>query len=241
MYAWDETIASRGAQEIASCCLKHLKNVTTQQHVIAYSDMCTGQNRNIKLALMWLKVVQSSQNTIEIIDHKFLYSGHSYLPNDADFGTIEKSIRKKNLLYIPTDYYTIIQQCRKHKKFILHEMKRDDFVSTKSLENAILRRRKNTNGEDVNWLKICWIRVLKNKPYTMLYKNSFDENAEFKTLDLSHRLGRPQKFENIILSPLYDNARPVTSEKFNDMMDLLPYIPPIHHNYFKQLSRNEKN
>lgn len=64
-------------------------------------------------------------------------------------------------------------------------MKWDDFVSMKPLENAILRRRKNTNGEDVNWLKICWIRVLKNKLYTMLYKTSFDENVEFKTLDLS--------------------------------------------------------
>ncbi|KYM75996.1 hypothetical protein ALC53_13481 [Atta colombica] len=31
-----------GSQEIASCCSRHLQNVTTQSHVIAYSDMCTG-------------------------------------------------------------------------------------------------------------------------------------------------------------------------------------------------------
>lgn len=56
----------------------------------------TGQDRNLKLTLMWLKVVQSTKNAVELINHKFLYSGHSYLPNDADFGTIESTIRKKD-------------------------------------------------------------------------------------------------------------------------------------------------
>jgi len=51
MYVWDETTTSRGSQEIASCCLRHLQNIT-QSHVIAYSDMCTGQNRNLQMALM---------------------------------------------------------------------------------------------------------------------------------------------------------------------------------------------
>ena len=61
--------------------------------------MCTEQNRNLQMALMWLRVVQSLENNIEIIDHKFLISGHSYLPNDADFGIIEMALRKKNFLY----------------------------------------------------------------------------------------------------------------------------------------------
>ena len=73
--------------------------------------MCTGQNRNIQMALMWLRVFQSSENNIEIIGHKFLLSGHSYLPNDADFGVIEMALRKKNFLYTPEDYYEIIKQC----------------------------------------------------------------------------------------------------------------------------------
>jgi len=41
------------------------------------------------MALMWLRVVQSLENNIEVIDHKFLLSEHSYRPNDADFGIIE--------------------------------------------------------------------------------------------------------------------------------------------------------
>ena len=76
-------------------------------------------------------------------------------------------------------------------------MKRDDFVSTKRLENAILRRRQNTNGEEINWLNICWIRVLKNNQNTLLYKTSFDENAKFRTLDLRFKIPQARKTTNI--------------------------------------------
>lgn len=74
LYVWDETTASRGAQEVASCILVHMQDITTQKHVIAYSDACSGQNRNIKVALTWMKIAQSSNNNIETVDHKFLVS-----------------------------------------------------------------------------------------------------------------------------------------------------------------------
>ena len=92
---------------------------------------------------MWLKVVQSLDNNIDIIDHKFLLSGHSYLPNDADFG-IKNGIAKKNFLYTPQDYYDVITQCRKRDKFILHEMKRENFIATKNLKNVIKKQIKRT-------------------------------------------------------------------------------------------------
>lgn len=117
--------------------------------------MCTEKNRNFKLALMWVKVAQSPKKGVQIINLNFLYSGHSYLPNDADFGTID---------------HTIIEQHRKYKKFILHDTKQADFVPIKPIEVAILSRRKNINGEEVNCLKICWIRVLKGKLYTIFYQ-----------------------------------------------------------------------
>ena len=65
MNAWDETVrerTSRGSQEVASCILKHLKNIRNQKHIIAYSGMCAGQNRNMKLAVTWFKIVQSAEN-----------------------------------------------------------------------------------------------------------------------------------------------------------------------------------
>lgn len=62
------------------------------------------------------------------------------------------------------------------------------------------------------------------------------EDTDFKTLDLSPTCwGRSLKFERIALTPLYNDARPITYEKYKDMEQLLPYILPVHHEYFETL------
>ena len=53
MYLWDESTASRGADEAAATLLLHIKNHVKMTRLICYSDCCGGQNRNIQLALMW--------------------------------------------------------------------------------------------------------------------------------------------------------------------------------------------
>jgi hypothetical protein len=82
-----------------------------------------------KLALTWVKIVQSSENDIEIVDHKFLISSHSYLPNDRDFGVIEMVLREKDILYTPNDYYSVIAACRR-KPFTVHNMEEKDYFNT---------------------------------------------------------------------------------------------------------------
>ena len=86
-----------------------------------------------KVALTWMKIVQSSDNNIEIVDHKFLVSGHSILRNDRDLDLIEMRIRKANYSYIPEHYYELIELCRK-KSFL-------SIFATKFF-----------------WLKIQWMR-----------------------------------------------------------------------------------
>jgi len=58
-------------------------------------------------------------------------------------------------------------------------MRQEDFVSTKLLEDAIFKRVKNSDGESINWLKICWMRFVRNKPYKIFYKTSMNENENF--------------------------------------------------------------
>ena len=72
---WDETQASRGSQEIASCLLRYCKTLpTTVNHITAYSDYCGEQNRNENIALTWMYIVQSKNYTVRSVDHKFFLS-----------------------------------------------------------------------------------------------------------------------------------------------------------------------
>ncbi|XP_038221196.1 uncharacterized protein LOC119839077 [Zerene cesonia] len=68
MFTWDESVASRGPQEIASCILYFLKHIVKCKHLIMFSDQCGGQNRNIKMALFCQYIVSSSEYTTIKID-----------------------------------------------------------------------------------------------------------------------------------------------------------------------------
>ena len=115
MYVWPECTASRGSQEISSCLLKHFKASNFEaSHLIAFSDACGGQNRNINIACFWMYVAGCQDYNYTLIDHKFMISGHSYLPNDRDFGSIEKANRKTQHIFVPDDWCSLIENAR-HK------------------------------------------------------------------------------------------------------------------------------
>jgi hypothetical protein len=82
------------------------------------------------------------------------------------------------------------------------------------LEKSVSRRTINTDQNEVNWLKIQWIRFYYDIPYKMFYKLTLDEKEEFLTLDLSPKRGRPRRYSQIEMDPLYAGARPVTAAKY---------------------------
>lgn len=228
MYVWNETIASRGSQEIASCLAVHIRSqANNKKHLIAYSDTCTGQNRNKKLAPTWMKVHTEETNSLEFIDHKFM-------KNDSDFGNIEVAAKNKTH-YVPNDWYEKIGTASKKNMFKVYEMKQDEFKSTAQLEKAAVKKNKNTAGAKVNWLQIQWIRFVKDEPHKMFYKLTLDEDIPFDCLSLPLNKSTKHTFADIKQRKLYTALRPVTAAKKEDMLNLLAYVPPIHHEFFNNL------
>ena len=117
-HLWHEGMASRGAQDIASCVLKYLKDTKpTATHLVTYSDSCGGQNRNKNFLSLWLYIVASDEFPITMVDQKFMTVGYSYLPNDRDFGSIETERRKRNSLCIPAEWAQLIRDSREKTVF----------------------------------------------------------------------------------------------------------------------------
>ena len=108
MYMWHEAIAARGAMEIGSCLLRHISTMSiSATRLVLYSNLCGGQNRNIHLLCLYLHIVGNPNLPFNIIDHKFMTPGHSYLPNDRDFGVIEQSKRRHAQIYVPQEYQVV--------------------------------------------------------------------------------------------------------------------------------------
>jgi hypothetical protein len=82
----------------------------------------------------------------------------------------------------------------------------------------------------------------KDQPYKFFYKNTISEEMPFTVVDLqkSRQVGRPTKLE---LTKLYNEPPKIKTPKYKNLLDLLQFIPPIHHTFYRELSHtgNQRN
>ncbi|CAG9814745.1 unnamed protein product [Phaedon cochleariae] len=120
-------------------------------------------------------------------------------------------------------------------------MGKEDFFSTKKLENDIVHRKKTTTGEKVEWLKISWIHLRYSDPKKMYFKYNYNTDSFFLELDLKRSIrGRPSSNHYIEMDSLYPEGKPITEEKKKDLMALLSFVPPIHHGFYKELKTDNE-
>lgn len=67
--------------------------------------------------------------------HKYLVRGHTFLPNDTDFGQIEKR-KKSATVYPPEDWFRVVRESNQLKPFIVREMKQLHFKDWTSFLNS---------------------------------------------------------------------------------------------------------
>lgn len=229
-YLWYETIAARGANQIASCLYKHLRTFLPKniKHVIFYSDTCAGQNRNSHVSAMFTWALQTLN--IQTIDHKFMIPGHSHLEVDTDHGIIEKKKKKTEIqIYHPHDWAQLIKSSS--QKFQVVDMKSDDFYDFSALlKGPLVLRYKDVDGEQFKWLEKRWLRYQKEFGI-ILFKDTLQNDVPFKTLNLKRRSSAvPETVSAISYQPL-----PISREKKDDLISLLPLIPDIFHSFYINL------
>ena len=91
IYCWTKGTAKRVSIEVISCMLKFVRSIaSTWPELGLWSDTSDGQNRNFNMTAFLITLVNDSNHSINKVTHRYLWSGHSFLPNDTDFGHIEK-------------------------------------------------------------------------------------------------------------------------------------------------------
>ncbi|XP_070184874.1 uncharacterized protein [Littorina saxatilis] len=238
-FTWDETQGKKGSCEIGTCLLSHMTSLSPQvKHVVLYSDTCTGQNRNQYVAAALPQHVQDS-DTLQIIDQKYLESGHTQMECDTMHSTIEAA--KKNVkVSIPDQWNTVIECARPKQPYTIQEIHHTDVLDLKHLAATNLRNTKtDVSGHRINWLKIKWLRYLKGDADTIFFKYRMTDPA-FKMLKIrgASRRGRQTVCTRVSDIPRrYDTRLPVSAAKKSDLLDLcrLAIIPEKHHHFYHQL------
>jgi len=175
IYTWNETTASRGAQEISSCLLKHFSLDTTVTDLTIWFDNCAGQNKSqINVAFFSYLMKEGSFESVTL---RFLEKGHSFNPCDQNAGISEKKLKRFSVIQTEAKLYNIISNAQtREPKFSVVTMQQKDFLAWKQwgadrfkilqspVENA--GRFKISNVRTM-WLTVHAPRVL-NFLYTFL-------------------------------------------------------------------------
>ncbi|XP_068082886.1 nose resistant to fluoxetine protein 6 [Anabrus simplex] len=75
--------------------------------------------------------------TLEKITLPYVLPGHSFLPNDSNFGDIECALKLQQQLYTVNDYMNVMKVRRRKKALAVHRMEQKEFFGTQMLEKQI--------------------------------------------------------------------------------------------------------
>lgn len=123
LYNWLESDSGRGSNEVISAVLDFLRvNLTRIKKkryrcLSLFADSCPGQNKNYTMLFALLTYINSPLCPFRTIKFTFPVRGHSYMEADQVFGRIEKDMRKRETVLLPSTYQDIMQQHGTVKRF----------------------------------------------------------------------------------------------------------------------------
>ena len=176
-----------------------------------------------------------ANSRIDIIEQKFLVSGHSYNACDRQFGTIEQATELYENIETPDRLFNIIMNAKqKPPPFTMTKMGMEDFISVSELSKVITNRKIDVDKMKVNCLKIRKITYDREQP-TLIFV--FDNSYTEQRIVIKKRKTPEDALEKAITPLLYPAGRPVTAARFNDLMELIEFIAPQYRFFYERLQK----
>ena len=205
--------------------LQHYDNTKKIKEVHLFADGCPGQNKNSIMPTMLLYMVNTSTNIKEIF-LKFFETAHGQNEGDAVHSTIGTAVSRAADVFVPTKLTTIMKLARPTQPYQVVHLQYEDFLDFMklSVDLRILNvRRDSESDEDINWNNVMELRVHKEQPATIFYKNSHTEEA-FKTITLKRQKTQVRDFS---LAPPNKDQPKVPASKYTDLVSFCQGDTPI--------------
>lgn len=104
------------------------------------------------------------------------------------------------------------------------------------LKTVLVCRKKNVSGEPFLWPLVQWLQYKETG--VVHYKNSLSDTEDFKVLSFLRR-GKLHNLKNYPLQQRYRSSLPISVDKKNDLCALLRFVPPVFHEFYKNLPTSE--
>lgn len=149
------------------------------------------------------------------VEHKFLTTGHSFLPCDRDFALIERK-KKSAMVYIPDQWVEVIANASSN----FEVMTTEDFKNLQIVEESL-------NKGDFKITKHVCLKIMDDDPTSVQARTSHNifqpwiSHCIAKTVKGRRNLSRPP----VIVSEfprLYNGPLPIKPAKKKDLMTMMP-------------------
>ena len=135
----------------------------------------------------------------DIINHKFLTRGHTFLRKDSDFAQIEKQ-KASAVVHVPSDWCQIVKDANRRNSFEVVSMSQDNFFNYKEYVASMYKpvAGQGVQFRDVHWMNFGWgeevseagqVKLVHHPDEVWLrysysetepWKKRFSEGAQFK-------------------------------------------------------------
>lgn len=185
---------------------------------------------------MYLYAVQNLIN-LQSVTHKYFIRGHTQNEGDSAHSQIEREIKRQlrsGPMYTPDAFVGAIKAARKKGiPFHVNELCYEDFYDWKSTHTQMnFKLQKDEKNNPVKLMGVQVIKVQKDEPYAIFFKNSYSEEQFKKATAI-----KKKKDRNIELKKAYIQKPGLAERKKSDLMDLVRknLIPRYHRPFFKAL------
>lgn len=265
-YIWSEVDGKKGSDEVGTALYLWIQRLpSTVTEISIFSDTCGGQNRNQFLLCLMLYLVQTSH--LDVIEHKYLESGHTHMEVDSMHSAIENQMRLMPM-YSMIDLCNVIRLARSNRKLSKIKtpkkpyepivMSNTDILDLKELQSQLMVNRSiDSEGQKLQWLKVKCFRFEKTRPNVVLYR--YDYTSDYKELDVSFREAsvvpntknlRKRKrevvkndfeYNSYSLKKAYSTKLPITKSKKKDLLKMCSekIIPAELHDWYEKLPDKE--
>nr|CAI5839627.1 unnamed protein product [Callosobruchus analis] len=128
---------------------------------------------------------------------------------------------------------SVVELAIKGQETVEERMKKEDFSSTKCLENQITNRKQSIEKEKINWLNIKKIKICKNNPFQFFITTSYNQ-TDYTEVDLKKKRRRRTTFHKD-LPLLWPNGKPISSKKLEDIKSFMHLISQQFQDFYEAL------
>ena len=237
MYTWPEMVSGRGSDEVISCLNHYFETLPAEVTTLyLYSDGCGGQNKNSNVMLFLFSLVRVGR--FQHIRHYFPVRGHSFLPNDRDFGCTELKKRKTERVFVPEEWNDIIRSAWRRNLFIVVPVDQNMVVAYSTGFSPFFKKTVQAKKKALNLQRAMVLDYSSQHVTEVWVKYGSGEEEPWSKFEVEKRRTH---IESLPTTQKYHSLLSVKQSKINDVRKLVDkYVPQEFHRFYSSIAGDEE-